>query len=174
MGNQLAINQLIAHHSVIFRPDSLQLWVSTSPWQLGAYVSYDLNKIFNLTPGEVSANHEISTVHSAIPADTFMSSASFPAYRRFLAMTKALRHYGKQKKLLPAGFSLEYIRTNPRLYLTYVNLGDYCFRMKAFRLAHSYYTRGLSCILPGKAEEARVNSLCRQSFKKMRHVNSSH
>ena len=49
MGNEKAINQLIAHHSIIFEPKKLIVWVSTSPWQLGEYVAYDLNKIFALT-----------------------------------------------------------------------------------------------------------------------------
>jgi len=38
LGNEKAVNQLIAHHSVIFIPDSLQMWVSTAPWQMGTYV----------------------------------------------------------------------------------------------------------------------------------------
>ena len=46
MGNEKAINQLIAHHSIIFEPKKLLVWVSTSPWQLGEYMAYDLNKIF--------------------------------------------------------------------------------------------------------------------------------
>ena len=44
MGNEKAINQLIAHHSIVFEPKKLLVWVSTSPWQLGEYVAYDLNK----------------------------------------------------------------------------------------------------------------------------------
>src|SRR5690606_15497894 len=47
LGNELAMNQMIAHHSIIFMPDSLTFWVSTAPWQLGAYVCYDLRTIFN-------------------------------------------------------------------------------------------------------------------------------
>ena len=37
MGNEKAINQLIAHHSIVFEPKKLLVWVSTSPWQLGEY-----------------------------------------------------------------------------------------------------------------------------------------
>ncbi|MEN8226212.1 MAG: C45 family peptidase, partial [Bacteroidota bacterium] len=45
-GNEKAINQLIAHHSIIFEPDKLRLWISTAPWQVGAYLCYDLDSIF--------------------------------------------------------------------------------------------------------------------------------
>jgi len=38
MGNEKALNQLIAHHSVIFKPARLQVWVSTNPYQLGQYI----------------------------------------------------------------------------------------------------------------------------------------
>ena len=51
MGNPLAVNQLIAHHAVIFKPEQLLVWVSTSPYQLGKFVAYDLNKVFSLNTG---------------------------------------------------------------------------------------------------------------------------
>ena len=38
MGNEKSINQLIAHHSIIFKPAKLLVWVSTAPFQLGKYV----------------------------------------------------------------------------------------------------------------------------------------
>ncbi|HML86454.1 MAG TPA: C45 family autoproteolytic acyltransferase/hydrolase, partial [Bacteroidales bacterium] len=35
LGNEASINQSIAHHSVVFDPRNLKVWVSTSPWQSG-------------------------------------------------------------------------------------------------------------------------------------------
>ena len=32
LANEMAINQFIAHHSVIFQPEKKLMWVSTSPW----------------------------------------------------------------------------------------------------------------------------------------------
>lgn len=52
MGNEKAINQLIAHHSIVFEPKKLLVWVSTSPWQLGEYVAYDLNKSLRIAGNE--------------------------------------------------------------------------------------------------------------------------
>lgn len=40
--NEKAINQFIAHHSIIFQPEKRLMWVSTSPWQLGEYIAYNL------------------------------------------------------------------------------------------------------------------------------------
>jgi len=41
--NEKAINQFIAHHSVIFQPEKRLMWVSTTPWQVGKYIAYNLN-----------------------------------------------------------------------------------------------------------------------------------
>jgi len=45
-GDERAINQYIAHHSIIFHPESKTLWVSNPPWQLGAFHGYHLDLIF--------------------------------------------------------------------------------------------------------------------------------
>lgn len=49
--NQKAINQSIAHHSVVFKPEEKLMWLSTSPWQGGSYVCYDLSDAFSEHPG---------------------------------------------------------------------------------------------------------------------------
>ena len=58
MGNEKAINQLIAHHSIVFEPKKLKVWISTNPWQLGQFVAYDLKEVFALSG--LKQNHEIA------------------------------------------------------------------------------------------------------------------
>ena len=65
LGNEKAINQLIAHHSIIFEPQKKKVWVSTGPWQLGEFVCYDLNKVFSLKG--MKSNQEISDSSLNIP-----------------------------------------------------------------------------------------------------------
>jgi hypothetical protein len=55
-----------------------QIWVSTHPWQLGAYVCYDLNVIF----AQPDFSSEIRTDALTIPADTFLQTKE---YRDFLS-----------------------------------------------------------------------------------------
>jgi len=48
LGNEKTLNQFIAHHTIVFEPEKLKVWISTSPWALGEFVCYDLNKVFSL------------------------------------------------------------------------------------------------------------------------------
>ena len=148
MGNPLAINQLIAHHSVIFKPDSLRVWVSASPWQLGKYVAYDLNKIFGLKPAEMNLNQDISTESATIPADTFLNSVEYNRFKQYRLMSAQLREMKKNGQALPSGFISEYIGTNPELYLTYVNLGEYFSEIKDYSQANDWYSMALNKLCP--------------------------
>lgn len=52
--NDLSINQMLAMHSVIFKPAEKKIWVSTSPWQFGKFVCFDLDEVFG--EGDESRN----------------------------------------------------------------------------------------------------------------------
>src|SRR5690606_27852534 len=70
-GNEKALNQLLAHHGIIFKPEARMVWVSAPPYQLGTFVAYDLNEIFSKKE-EVSAN--LATEIKNIPQDEFVNS----------------------------------------------------------------------------------------------------
>jgi isopenicillin-N N-acyltransferase-like protein len=165
MGNKLAINQLIAHHSVIFKPDSLLVWVSTAPWQLGKYVAYDLNKIFNLRQENI--HQEIHIAERSLPADSFLFSSQFQQYKQFRHMGDQLRTLMIENQKLPGGFIEDYINTNPSFYMTYTNLGDYFNEMKNFSLALEYYNKALACRLPGLDEKVKITVIKEKLLKKI-------
>ena len=121
MGNEKALNQLIAHHSIVFEPQKLLVWVSTQPWQLGEYVAYDLNKIFALHG--MKQNQEIYDSALTIPADTFLFTQQFHEFEKYRQMKQMIAD-GKEVNL----DSL--IASNPQFYHTYVLAGDYLYKRK--------------------------------------------
>jgi tetratricopeptide (TPR) repeat protein len=172
MGNQLAINQLIAHHAVVFKPDSLQVWVSTAPWQLGKFVAYDLKKIFGPGKADIQSHREIYDASLTIPADTFLYSRAYRDFQRYQIMTKQLNLFRKNKERLPGDFAESYIRLNPALYLTYVRLGDYYHEMKDFEQALACYTLAQNHKLPGAGEERKLREISEELRNKTNHGNS--
>ena len=167
MGNQLAINQLIAHHAVVFKPDSLQVWVSTAPWQLGKFVAYDLKRIFNLKADDIQPQHEIYTASLAIPADTFLNTRAYRNFEQYQSMTEQLKHFRKNRQSLPNGFIETYIRSNPELYLTYVHLGDYYHEIRSYERAYTFYLQALDHKLPGRNEETKLREVSEELRNKI-------
>lgn len=133
-GNEKAINQLIAHHSIIFEPDSLRFWVSTAPWQLGAYVCYDLKKVFRIN----GLQNDVSVANNLlnIPADSFLATK---AYNDFLLFRKNKMAWLHHKPVDTA----EVIRTNPLFFDAYRIAGDYCKENKWYKSALAYYRQAL-------------------------------
>jgi isopenicillin-N N-acyltransferase like protein len=172
MGNPLAINQLIAHHAVIFKPEQLTVWVSTSPYQLGKFVAYDLNKVFSLTPEEIAANHEIYSGNLTIPADSFLYSNKYLDFTKYLKMTTELKHYTKNKTPLPASFENSYIQCNPQLYLTYSNLAGYYRVMDQPERACNFYQQALTKEVAGRNRRNEIIKISQKTANKIRHAHT--
>lgn len=110
--NEKALNQFISHHSIIFQPQKLLVWVSTSPWQLGEYVCYDLNKIFQPQKPAVLYEEQLT-----IPADTILQTNVYHDIREYLSLEKMhLSHHIFNPKTIVA--------VNPMYYDSYRIAGD--------------------------------------------------
>src|SRR5690606_33142178 len=88
-GNEKAINQLLAHHAVIFQPEDRLLWVSTSPYQLGAFLAYDLKTIFSRMD-TLSTTLSVDEAALRIPEDPFIHTDAFKNYERFRHQNRTL------------------------------------------------------------------------------------
>jgi predicted choloylglycine hydrolase len=147
MGNEKAINQLIAHHSIVFEPKKLLVWVSTSPWQLGEYVAYDLNKIFALKG--MQENREIADSSLTVPADSFLLRAAYKNFEVFRTL--------KQQALDGAKVNADsLVASNPEFYNAYVLAGDYLYKQKKYKEALHYYQLALTKVIATKKEEEHI------------------
>ena len=172
MGNPLAVNQLIAHHAVVFKPFELVVWVSTDPYQLGKFVAYDLKKVFSLSRGKIAMNQEIFEPELTIPPDPFLYSQQYVNYKKYLKLTEDLNNYTKNRSELPGKFETSYIYTNPELYLAYSNLGNYFYETENYSRAYEYYRKALSKDVAGQDERDKLIRIAGKAYKKQKNVHS--
>jgi len=146
-GNEKAVNQLIAHHSIIFMPESLRVWVSTAPWQLGTYVCYDLRKIFAMH-GLHRDTSIADNIHN-IAADPFLKT---PSFQDFLSYRNSKAAYSHKESIDTALI----VHSNPQLYDAYRIAGDFC-KSKGWMLAAvRYYQQALQHEIPTLNEREAI------------------
>jgi isopenicillin-N N-acyltransferase-like protein len=134
LGNERAINQLVAHHAVVFQPEQQLAWISTGPWQLGKFVCYDLNKVFGYIP---KRNEEIYERAKEIPADSFLID---PAFSNYVKFSKFRFPFNPKAGLEPDSI----VKWNPNSYHAYMLAGDYCKEHKQCENAVKWYEMGLT------------------------------
>lgn len=158
IGNEKAINQFIAHHSIVFEPQKLKVWVSTAPWQLGQFVCYDLNKVFALKG--MKKDQEIIDSSLTIAPDTFLKSRT---YKNFIAYRNLAQRISNDQKVNPDSLIID----DPQYYNAYVLAGDYSFKQKQFAKALHYYRQALTKVIATKQEETAVRQKIIKCNKKL-------
>jgi isopenicillin-N N-acyltransferase like protein len=158
MGNEKAINQLIAHHSIVFEPKKLIVWVSTSPWQLGQYVAYDLNKVFALHG--MKENKEIADSSLTIAPDSFLLSPSYKNFEIFRNLKQQIMDGGTVN-------TGNLIASNPEFYNAYLLAGDYLYEQKEYVAALVNYNLALTKVIATKKEEDHIKGQIAKINKKL-------
>lgn len=162
-GNEKALNQLIAHHAVIFKPEQRLAWVSAGPYQIGKFICYDLNKVFEEF-ADLNEDKEINVDSLTIPVDDFIYTEEYEKYERYKKLRLEIISEGY--KLTPE-VEQEFIQCNPMYYLVYYTLGDYYFQRSEFNSAKTYYDQALTKVITTKQEETYLKKqieLCEQAL----------
>ena len=153
-GNEKALNQLLAHHGIVFKPAQKLVWVSANPYQMGEFVCYDLNKIFNnrkLKDTIVSLEEE----NLNIAKDPFLETVEYKNYELFRIEDRKMDFLLENKKEIPTGFISNYQSLNPDYWLVYNKVGLYYYQKKEFFLAQKQFEKALTkeiTTLPKKVE----------------------
>jgi len=165
-GNPKSLNQLIAHHSVVFKPYERLIWISTPPYQLGNFIAYNLDSVFSNTTPKLSIIDSLS-----FPADKFLKTVDYKKYEIYKNIKQRI-----QKSImldLPLVLSdrnkENFIKLNPNNYVTYMVLGEYCQKNKNYNDAITLYQKSLTKSVSSKDEENIIKNkieFCQKELSK--------
>ncbi|MET3731388.1 C45 family peptidase [Moheibacter stercoris] len=142
MGNEKSINQLLSHHGVIFQPEDRLMWVSANPFQLGAFVAYDLDEVFQKM--ENSTKPLTLYVDSlTIAEDPFVHSLELKNYEEFKKKLQYIQEKINTKEKIEASDLIHFIELNPEFWKAHFMVGEYYFVQKEYENALIHYRNAL-------------------------------
>ena len=145
IGNPMAINQLLAHHSVLFEPLKGLMYVSAAPFQENVFNAYDVNSIRKMGSFDPVNSPEIDSLRLA--QDSFYTNKGFSNYIEYKLLKVEFKENPNQKAD-ENGFIEKWIATNPEYYEPYLLLADFYFEQDDFASAKTYYQKAQSKAIP--------------------------
>lgn len=163
MGNDKALNHLLAHHAVIFKPEDKMVWVSNAPYQLGAFTAYDLSKIFS---DSTNLSNGLDEEAKLIPEDQFLKSEQFKDYQKYRSIKATVEKDIRLHDTLAIDQVDSLTLLNSNLWYPYYLSGKYFFLQKKYKRASADLEKALTLVIPSKHEEEAVRKLRDKSNKK--------
>ena len=166
-GNEKALNQLLAHHGIIFKPEQRLVWVSSNPYQLGEMVCYDLNTVFAHCAASTKV-HTLQSEEKNIPPDPFIQTQSYTNYEAFRLADRKLEDYLENNSQLPSDFAKNYQSLNPDYWLVYYRMGVYYYQQKNYQLAKEQFEKALTkevTTIPAKLETEKYLKKIKRKLK---------
>lgn len=154
LANEKALNQFIAHHSVIFKPEQRIMWVSTAPWQLGKYVAYDLNKIFS----KPDFSKELYEPELTVAEDSFLYQPDYKNLLTYRKLAASIRQSIKHNQPLDDTLIGNFIHSNPEHFHVYELSGDYYQALGQPLKALEYWRKALTKEIPKQDERKNIEN----------------
>jgi hypothetical protein len=158
MGNPRAINQLIAHHSVVIQPERYMFYISTSDFQLGRFIGYDLSEIF--------LRKEIAHT-SVLNEDPFIHSTAYASFKKFKTVKNKISEFVNFNKHLELSQRdvASFISSNRESYVTYEMLGRYYLRKNKLKKAEKFFKTALTKKVASLSIENELRELIKECQK---------
>jgi predicted choloylglycine hydrolase len=152
--NENAINQLAAHHGIIFEPEKGKFWVSANPYMMGEFVAYDFDESFKKF--EDNSFNERTVSYSSLPKDRFLESDEYHEFLNYKMRKRMLQNACKTKSKLHEEDVKAFEDSNPLLFATHELLGDYFLSIKAYQRGKSAYAKALTLNIPTLFDQKRI------------------
>ena len=138
-GNEKALNQLLAHHGIVFQPEKLRVWISTNPYQLGEFVAYDLDEVFKDRFGKAS---EVSLAIDSLTVseDPFARTEAFRNYEEYRKLERQVEAALDDKTEIEAEVLSALREKNATYWKAHYLAGRYFYQNKDYWQAFEAFT----------------------------------
>ncbi|WP_348771723.1 C45 family peptidase [Maribacter sp. MMG018] len=158
-GNEKALNQLLAHHGIVFKPEELLVWVSSNPYQLGEFVAYDLNEIFNTAK---DPKHDVAKNDLNIAKDPFLQSKEYKNYEQYRVLRNQVQDAIADEERIEKPVLDQLIELNPNFWEAYYLAGLYNYKKGYDRLALDYFENALEKEITTVPDKKNLEKLIRK------------
>lgn len=142
-GNEKALNQMLAHHGIVFQPEDLLVWVSSSPYQMGEFVAYDLNTIFSSNKASLKS---VVKTELNIAKDPFLDTKAYQNYEKYRILRDEIQNAISEEKHIEQQVLSNFTALNPNFWEGHYLIGKY-------NLKKGYDTLALQAFLEAKTKE---------------------
>lgn len=166
-GNEKALNQLLAHHGIVFKPKELKVWVSSNPYQLGEFVAYDLNTVFN-DRSETSPTVSVSNQELNISEDPFLNTQAYKNYEAYRILEAKVEQAIDHKEKLDDSTLQKLSDLNPKYWKAYYLAGLYYYNHKDYNQAFQNFEKATHNDIATRTEAEIVTKYLKKSKRKSR------
>lgn len=165
-GNEKAINQLLAHHGIIFKPGENMVWVSANPYQMGEFVAYDLERAFReFENGNVMAS--VARDELVIPSSPFLKTRSYSNYEKYRKLENEVKlELSKNNNI--AREELQWlIELNPHFWEAWYLAGMAYYQKKDYRNAIIHFKQAAKREVTTIPDKVQLEKMIRKSYRKL-------
>ena len=163
-GNEKALNQLLAHHGVVFQPSKKMIWISANPYQLGAFVNFQLDSVFAHASKKAPS---LSLNENLIGKDSFIYSSKFKDYEKYRILERKIEKAITNETSISITELDRYKSLNPYLWKVYFITGKYFYQKKQYKNALKEFEQALLQEITTVPDKLNIEKYIKKTKRKL-------
>ena len=158
---------MLAHHGIVFQPADLKVWISANPYQLGAFVCYDLEEVFTNRAGNPSLI-SLSEKEYTIAASPFLQTQAYENYEAYRKIEAEIETEIKTDKYHNTSKVEGLMALNPEYWKAHYLAGRYYYEIKNYKEAVIALTEASQKEIPSLDEVELVEKFLKKAKRKLK------
>ena len=164
-GNEKALNQLLAHHGIVFQPSKLRVWVSSNPYQLGEFVAFNLDEVFANQSEQVNT---LSNSKYLIEKDPFVTSDEFSNYEKYRKEKVRVIKNTEDNVVYNSNDIANFKTYNPHNWEVYFLVGEYYYEQKQYKAALKEFEKALTKEITTVPDREKIEKYIKKIKRKIK------